>query len=1523
MKKIGTFILKVSLIFCITLGASFFAFEKIYENLKKPEMQIVLVNEDKGTYFQTQTLSFGNSFVKQIERDSRYSWTVAARGVAENRLASNSADLMVVIPSDFSKKAVAINDTSPEQLSLIYKINPMSTFLQSTQAESILTELEKNFNKSITEVYFASALQSIDNTKLNVNRIVEEEKAHEAIVVHEINANVTKMTENFTTVKLNSENDTSRLEGLVSSLESFNERNIRNTEYIGNYQGDYKAFEAVYLNNNNALSAFTGQSLNFNAVLQDGNHQTNIGNMSASMAALQNYLNGDSGQSTAVLRLEEAKNQVTDSIGVLKENRNVLDQWLGTGGDLDKEVEAVQLKIEETKSFPNSNARAKEIIEKEIKELCETKNVLHVGSIAKEANSACEKLGYKGKAEYTSSFKGISYFAVDAKDPATIELSVPESAIIEFDACSTVDTYLNNFVAKDGSTVKAIGCDDVEIVANTTPNQLQIKPNVEPENQQLFAIQYTVTAPEGIPTIEVSQQLQVEILPAEKPVVYVPDTGNDVTVKGRGILDAKIKIGHQRIVDSVVEEIGTYETDVRDDGSWEYEVEQLLEGDELIVHQEVGTQADDVYFYNPSETVTVFASQNPAPTVQRIKTGKNSYIKGTGTAAIPGTTTPTVHVTLSNGTIITTTTDAVGNWLIIAPEELELGQVIEVVQKHDINGTLKTSPVIIKTVVDTIPPTPNPIEAGFGARISGNGEPDATIEIYLKEVASDGTVTLSAIPIAITTVAKPEEPNEENEIMSGIWEVVLPNDIKLKHNEKLQIVQTDIYGKPAGEYEVIVTDTIAPDLPTVIEAVGDKISGTGEPGAKLILTVNEVPFGIDPIDIDDDGNWSVSLTENLVAEDEVHVFQKDIAGNSSDSVEITIGSEVYQNVLTVDALRINEQKVVKGTGMPNAKITVFFNDPLGNLPFETDVAADGTWEIQLQPEGEFVRDDTITVRQTIKILEETTTNNEDSTTNIEDSTTIVPINRYPSIVTYNMTVRKESLSSVFSTFSASSDTKHYNTTKKATTLDNQNESIVETTPAVIDSYFQLYYGLTIETINNNADIHTKEDVEAIAMTNGSETLYGLLKTEHDPIEAITTALAGVKDKINTSFTEMRTQTQTAIDTLDGNNCVDNICSGGIDEMLETEIANIREQSSNLAGLQQNYAGFQETFTNIQTQSNDVATTLNTFTVDKAEEAPLLFEVTDQHVKMLEQAVSLQENAKNYHESATGMKESAANFADKTSSMTAESLTYLQGLQQSTITLQENVENNSVFSENLLTVFANSQINGIENNNLYDFMSNPVKKENYSAASYAGMTLFPYFTMIICFILSLMMAYSFLNWKRKIEMVYADEYVGDVLKANVQKAAILSVIATIVAIIVGVTSAFMAELLGWQLLVWVVTLVFIINALTHLMYYLLKQFKSVGLFIILGILLVYLLSSQTLGVYISEGTFLAKMLSLFPLVYLEKFLFAILYGASLAGTSSTVIGVFVAVIFGIGLSLTTGLLEAKKAAAAETKPIRSK
>src|SRR5690625_4830488 len=72
-------------------------------------MDIALVNEDDGAVFNDNDISFGDAFIKSMDKDDKHDWYIVSRGVAESGLERNTYDMMIVIPNDFSVKALSMD----------------------------------------------------------------------------------------------------------------------------------------------------------------------------------------------------------------------------------------------------------------------------------------------------------------------------------------------------------------------------------------------------------------------------------------------------------------------------------------------------------------------------------------------------------------------------------------------------------------------------------------------------------------------------------------------------------------------------------------------------------------------------------------------------------------------------------------------------------------------------------------------------------------------------------------------------------------------------------------------------------------------------------------------------------------------------------------------------------------------------------------------------------------------------------------------------------------------------------------------------------------------------------------------------------------------------------------------------------------------------------------------------------------------------------------------------------------------
>src|SRR5690625_2423725 len=53
-------------------------------------MDIALVNEDDGAVFNDNDISFGDAFIKSMDKDDKHDWYIVSRGVAESGLERNT-----------------------------------------------------------------------------------------------------------------------------------------------------------------------------------------------------------------------------------------------------------------------------------------------------------------------------------------------------------------------------------------------------------------------------------------------------------------------------------------------------------------------------------------------------------------------------------------------------------------------------------------------------------------------------------------------------------------------------------------------------------------------------------------------------------------------------------------------------------------------------------------------------------------------------------------------------------------------------------------------------------------------------------------------------------------------------------------------------------------------------------------------------------------------------------------------------------------------------------------------------------------------------------------------------------------------------------------------------------------------------------------------------------------------------------------------------------------------------------------
>ena len=286
--------------------------------------------------------------------------------------------------------------------------------------------------------------------------------------------------------------------------------------------------------------------------------------------------------------------------------------------------------------------------------------------------------------------------------------------------------------------------------------------------------------------------------------------------------------------------------------------EDLKGGEELPV-----TSTDKAG--NKSDVATTEVTDTTAPSVPTVNPVTSDDTQITGKAE-PGST---VTVTFPDGTTATGTADQDGNYVIDIPsnEDLKGGETLPVTSTDkDGNQSEPAKTVVTDTTAPSVP-TINPVTSE-DTQITGKAEPGSTVTVTFP----DGT----------TATGKTDE--------NGNYVIDIPSNEDLKGGETLPVTATDKDGNTSEPATTVVTDTTAPEAPTVNPVhKGDKtITGKAEPGSTVTITFPDGTTATGKTD--ENGNYVIDIPagENLKGGDHIGVTATDANGNTSPSTDGTV-----------------------------------------------------------------------------------------------------------------------------------------------------------------------------------------------------------------------------------------------------------------------------------------------------------------------------------------------------------------------------------------------------------------------------------------------------------------------------------------------------------------------------------------------------------------------------------------------------------------------------------------------------------
>ncbi|MEC0071104.1 type VII secretion protein EsaA [Bacillus cereus] len=295
----------------LSTGVSYLA---LNQNVKKanenttPKMTVALVNEDQGTVFEGNKIAFGDQFVKNVNKNTKQEWYVVSRGVAENGLKNNNYNMMIVIPNDFSRKAVAIDSEIPEKLTLNYKVNATGNKDLKAEAENTASVILEDFNKQIIDVYFASIIGKLQGAQDNIGKIIEKGNVQTTMYKKDIHSPLANYTNQFKTVQDYTGVSVNSFKGFQDVLKGFGQALDEGNKSNSTYLDGFNNFQKMQTDNNLLANNFTNQ---FNQYMND----MNTGDALKQLSALESANKSISNQFTFS---EKEPNILTDAAAIQK-----------------------------------------------------------------------------------------------------------------------------------------------------------------------------------------------------------------------------------------------------------------------------------------------------------------------------------------------------------------------------------------------------------------------------------------------------------------------------------------------------------------------------------------------------------------------------------------------------------------------------------------------------------------------------------------------------------------------------------------------------------------------------------------------------------------------------------------------------------------------------------------------------------------------------------------------------------------------------------------------------------------------------------------------------------------------------------------------------------------------------------------------------------------------------------------------------------------------------------------------------
>ncbi|PHC64091.1 type VII secretion protein EsaA [Bacillus toyonensis] len=483
MKKFRwSILLFIILALVLSTGVSYLA---LNQNVKKanenttPKMTVALVNEDQGTVFEGNKIAFGDQFVKNVNKNTKQEWYVVSRGVAENGLKNNNYNMMIVIPNDFSRKAVAIDSELPEKLTLNYKVNATGNNDLKAEAENTASTILEDFNKQIIDVYFASIIIKLQGAQDNIGKIIEKGNVQTTMYKKDVHSPLANYTNQFKTVQDYTGVSVNSFKGFQDVLKGFGQVLEEGNKSNNTYLEGFNNFQKMQTDNNLLANNFTSQFNQYMSELNTGDVLKQLGALESANKVIANQFTLSEKEPNILADASAIQKHLTD----VKKQVSEYDTELA--GKLESDIqETVIKKLKQSMSndgkqeiFINTLMKQPDArIKKQIENLIVKLPSLNMEEIVQSDLPDTTKLQLQNVIQFTNKYNKENNFNYDPVNKISLGNAIKEvkdklytegitfsdtAKVIKMESSQTLKINIPEEFKLDGST-EALHIDDVD-----------------------------------------------------------------------------------------------------------------------------------------------------------------------------------------------------------------------------------------------------------------------------------------------------------------------------------------------------------------------------------------------------------------------------------------------------------------------------------------------------------------------------------------------------------------------------------------------------------------------------------------------------------------------------------------------------------------------------------------------------------------------------------------------------------------------------------------------------------------------------------------------------------------------------------------------------------------------------------------------------------------------------------------------------------------------------------------------------